>query len=86
MAGAPIPLTFMNRPGEFLPDAQGQTVIAKLDTDQLRTTAKASYGRFRPSTIGDADILYVLDTHFEISDETELNLMDADAYKELIAG
>ncbi len=69
--GAPIPLSFMNRPGEFLPDAQGQTVIAKLDINQLRTTANASYGRFKTSTIGDADILYVLDTQFEISEETE---------------
>ena len=70
-AGAPIPLTFMNRRGDFLPDSQGRTVIAKLDIAQLNSAATSSYGKFRVSTIGDADILYVLNTQFNLPKETE---------------
>jgi len=70
--GAPIPLTFMNRSGDFLPDSKGRTVIAKLDVAQLNEAAKSSYGRFRVSTVGgDADISYVLDTRFGLPEETE---------------
>lgn len=69
--GGPIPLDFMNRKGDFLPDSQGRQVIAKLDTSHLEKIASRSFGRFRQSGIGDADIRYLLGSPIGENQETK---------------
>ena len=55
-AGAPIPLDFINQPGQFLKDQARETIIAQLDEPRLREVAELCYGRYASLTVDDADI------------------------------
>jgi Ca-activated chloride channel family protein len=48
--GAPIPLDFVDQPGRFLTDRQGNTIVAKLDAERLATLAQMCYGRYVTAT------------------------------------
>jgi Ca-activated chloride channel family protein len=48
--GAAIPLDFVDQPGRFLTDRQGNTIVAKLDAARLATLAPMCYGRYATAT------------------------------------
>ena len=68
--GAPIPLDYANRPGQFLQTPQGEVILARLDEDRLATAAELCHGRYRTVAVGDADIEYLLGAPLPQDDAT----------------
>lgn len=69
-AGAPIPLDFVNQPGEVLRTQDGQRIVARLDSQRLENIAEIGYGRYRQMTLNDDDIGHLLATPLPSEDET----------------
>ncbi len=69
-AGAPIPLDFVNQPGEVLRSQDGQRIVARLDSQRLESIAEIGYGRYRQMTLDDDDIDHLLATPLPSEDET----------------
>ncbi len=69
-AGAPIPLDFVNQPGEVLRSQDGQRIVARLDSQRLENIAEICYGRYRQLTLDDGDINDLLATPLPSNDET----------------
>jgi Ca-activated chloride channel family protein len=69
-AGAPIPLDFVNQPGEVLRSQDGQRIVARLDSQRLENIAEICYGRYRQLTLDDGDIDDLLATPLPSDDET----------------
>src|SRR5262249_52403050 len=61
--GAPIPLDFVDQPGRFLTDRQGNMIVAKLDADRLATLAQMCSGRYATATADAAAFTTLLTTH-----------------------
>src|SRR5262245_31915021 len=57
--GASIPLDFVDQPGRFLTDRQGNTIVAKLDSARLATLAQMCNGRYATAS-ADASALTTL--------------------------
>lgn len=68
--GAPIPLDRVRQPGRFLQTQEGNQVVALLDDVRLREVAELSFGKYAQATIGDRDILSILDTPLPSEDDT----------------
>lgn len=69
-AGGNIPLDFANQPGDVLRSQQGNTIVARLDSDRLARVAGMTYGRFRALGLADSDIEHLLATPLPQDDET----------------
>jgi Ca-activated chloride channel homolog len=67
--GGPIPLDFVDQPGRFLTDRQGNTVIAKLDAERLATLARMCHGRYASATPGDTNVAALLATPLPSADD-----------------
>ncbi len=73
-SGAPIPLDFVDQPGRLLTDRQGNTIIAKLDSNRLRSLAQMCNGRYANVTSDATDIANLLTTQLPDADaERRLN-------------
>jgi Ca-activated chloride channel family protein len=67
--GAPIPLDFVDQPGRFLTDRQGNTIVAKLDDKRLEALAQMCNGRYETASADDADIMQLLATPLPSADD-----------------
>ena len=67
--GGPIPLDFVERPGRSLTDRQGNTIVAKLDTNRLTALAQMCNGRYASVGSSDAQIIQLLDTALPKADD-----------------
>jgi Ca-activated chloride channel family protein len=67
--GAPIPLDFVDQPGRFLTDRQGNTIVAKLDDKRLEALAQMCNGRYETAAADDADIMQLLATPLPSADD-----------------
>jgi Ca-activated chloride channel homolog len=71
--GAPIPLDFVDQPGRFLTDRQGNTIVAKLDDKRLEALAQMCNGRYATASEDDANIMELLATPLpSVEDERRL--------------
>ncbi len=68
-AGAPIPLGFVDQPGRVLTDRGGNTIIAKLDTNSLRSLAQMCNGRYANAAAANTDIENLLTTPLPNADD-----------------
>lgn len=68
--GGPIPLDFVNQPGQVLRSQQGDPIVPRLDPARLTMAAEGAYGRYRTLTLGDDDIDDLLATPLPGEDET----------------
>ena len=68
-AGAPIPLDFVDQPGRFLTDRQGNTIVAKLDDTRLEALAQMCNGRYATAGPDDANIMELLTTPLPSADD-----------------
>ncbi len=68
--GAPIPLHFIDQPGQVLRSQQGNPIVARLDEPRLADIAELSHGRYHTLTLGDQDIDHLLATPLPGEDET----------------
>ncbi len=68
--GGPIPLEFVNQPGNFLQTREGEVITARLDDQRLSTVAELTFGRYARQTLDDSDITTVLATPLPGDDET----------------
>jgi Ca-activated chloride channel homolog len=72
--GAPIPLDFVNQPGQVLRTQAGNPIIARLDESRLERVANECYGSYRSLTLGDSDINALMATSLpqdDVSEEVE---------------
>ncbi len=60
--GAPIPLDFVEQPGQFLTTREGEVITARLDEERLAESAELGYGEYARVVLGDADLDTVLGT------------------------
>jgi Ca-activated chloride channel family protein len=67
--GAPIPLDFVDQPGRFLTDRQGNTIVAKLDDKRLEALAQMCNGRYETASADDANIMQLLATPLPSADD-----------------
>lgn len=81
--GGHIPLDFVSQPGQVLRTQGGDPITARLDTDRLQQAAASCHGRFRALTLGDEDIVYLLDTALPSEDETEEVERDFDTWADV---
>jgi Ca-activated chloride channel family protein len=71
--GAAIPLDFVDQPGRFLTDRQGNTIVAKLDAARLATLAQMCYGRYATATTDTSVLTALLATQLpSVNDERRL--------------
>ncbi len=68
-AGAPIPLDFVDQPGRFLTDRQGNTIVAKLDDGRLTALAQMCNGRYLTAGADDTNLGQLLDTPLPAADD-----------------
>jgi Ca-activated chloride channel family protein len=67
--GAPIPLDFVDQPGRFLTDRQGNTIVAKLDVGRLETLAQMCNGRYLTAGADASNLAYLLETTLPAADD-----------------
>lgn len=58
--GAPIPLDFVQQPGQFLTTREGEVITARLDEERLAQSAELGYGKYARVVLGDSDLETVL--------------------------
>lgn len=67
--GAPIPLDFVDQPGRFLTDRQGNTIVAKLDVGRLEALAQMCNGRYLTAGADDSNLDQLLGTPLPSADD-----------------
>ena len=70
-AGGPIPLDFVNQPGQVLRTQAGDPITARLEVERLQRAAENCHGRFRQLALGDEDVTFLINTPLPGEDETE---------------
>ena len=70
-AGAPVPVPVGEAGTQVLADAQGNQVIARLDSARLRELARLCGGAYSEVRLGDEDLLAVLPGLLEVSDQLD---------------
>ena len=67
--GAPIPLEFVDQPGRFLTDRQGDTIVARLDAGRLEALAQMCNGRYLTAGADDSNLGQLLETSLPSADD-----------------
>ncbi len=80
--GGPIPLDFLDRPGQFLEDRQGTRIVTRLDVERLSKVAQLSYGEYHSLTLSDEDINTLLQPKHATDDLSEASTRTFDVWQD----